>query len=153
MRSLRRAARVENASGHYRFERAFAVFAGRKASKTAKSAIARVVTRIVRMIVRPARIGLPEFDHCIIHRLAVAIQYAANQRYALSAAAGAAQAPEGRIGRKTKMEERADGLRRRRVQNTHNGTPRWRVFFSRGFRGVRCAHVNLQTVSRDGRAA
>src|SRR3546814_18061205 len=86
-----------------------------------------VAARVGRVRVAPLRVGLPDLDHGVAGRLAVAVQHAAHEADALAVDIGRTQVPpenvwgsdagERRVavlpGRKAVGDEGADSLRRR----------------------------------------
>ena len=97
----------------YGFEHAYAIMIGCQAAEAAEGRIMVGVTRVVGVVVRAARIGLPQLDHGVVHRNAIAIQNAADQRHAFALRAWASQAAGRFVHREAEMKERSDGLRRR----------------------------------------
>src|SRR5215471_4454022 len=110
MRRLQRAVIAGNPARLDGFKPADASRIGRQATKANKPWIKLFALKIVGMVVPALSIGLPDFDHRIVHGRAMAIQHAAEQADSFALGRVGYQAADGG-GVGDEMKERTDCLR------------------------------------------
>src|SRR6266566_1791513 len=120
-------------------EHAQSVFITGQASESAKRGVWRLLLRVGRMIVFAGPIRLPQFDHRIRHRLAVAIQYPACELDSLALRVRTGQTGAGVVRRQREMEKGTDRLIGS-VDQIHT------LFLAR--RGVTAAQHDVKTVTQ-----
>src|ERR1041385_7765017 len=111
MRCLQSASRAGHASGPDGFEFTASIFSGAGASEAEKAGVDSLGLPVIRVIVFALRICLPNLNHGVIERLAVAIQNADCKHDPLPFHLRACDARNPTLVRcETKMKEGTDGL-------------------------------------------
>jgi hypothetical protein len=104
--------RVEsNASWLYRLEDTTAIVSCRQTPEPNPAFIRSFRLRIVWMVVLPLRVGLPDFQHCVVDWRTIAIQHAKHDPCTLSLCVPASNASNTMlIGCQLDLEKRTDRL-------------------------------------------
>jgi hypothetical protein len=104
---------ARHAAGLYRFEHARTLVIRGEPSETSKRGIVPATPWIVGMVVSAGRVGLPQFDHRVVHRRFIAVQHTTGNPDPFALHFWTGQTSRAVIHGEADMKKRTDGLRRR----------------------------------------
>src|SRR6202790_2215108 len=112
MGCLQIAARMWYSTRLYGFESAGSIRGSRHAPETTKRGVEGFLLGIFRMVILALRVSLPQFNHCIGHGSAIAIQYLTDEPTPLAFCFRPRQAADGSSICQAEVQIRTNGLRR-----------------------------------------